>query len=53
MTGMTQKLLRNLIYIREHLKRAETLRSLPSYGAGPLIYSLSRLYEIWAQRRPR
>ena len=41
------KLLRNLIYYRELYKDPNQLRKLPGYGAGPLVYALSRLSELW------
>ena len=41
------KLQRNLVYFREHIKKPETLRQMPSYGVGPLIYAMSRLHELW------
>ena len=53
------KLLRNLTYFREHLKQTETLRQLPSYGAGPLIYAPNLVFmscgpaKVSMKSRPR
>ncbi len=45
------KLLRNLHYFRGMLEDSTTLRTLPSYGAGPLIYAMTRLHEVWPEER--
>lgn len=41
------KLIRNLRYYRDALKQPDKLQRLPSYGAGPLIYAMTRLHELW------
>ena len=41
------KLVRNLRYFRDLLTQPDVVARVPSYGAGPLIYALGRLHEIW------
>ncbi|MCA9216483.1 MAG: hypothetical protein KDB27_25615 [Planctomycetales bacterium] len=46
-----EKLRRNLIYYRDLLSDPQKLKLLPGYGAGPLVYALSRLSHRWPDDR--
>ena len=48
-TRFDEKLRRNLVYYRELLSNPSTRKKLPGYGAGPLVYALSLLDDLWPE----